>query len=107
MEHLYNRIKFYNSKLFLNFGFYLIKKLTKLLSTRRFYKINNFKRIKEEWIISYFYPGDRIIYYKPASEIMRNNTIMSLFTPNDALLIGFCVSQPSQKILDNNIEFFK
>ncbi len=107
MEHWYNNQKLLNNKKLLNFVFSFIKNLTKVIFNRKFYKINSIKQQNKEWIIYYFYPGDRVTYFKSATKIITDCEIIKLFTPLDALLIGFCASQPSKEDLENNIDFLK
>jgi hypothetical protein len=107
MEHGYNSPRVYNHTYFLNIVFCTIKNLTFFLSARKFYKINTIKHHNDDWLISYFYPGDRIVHFSFASDIMKNVDLIKRFHPNDALLIGFCVSTPSKNDFEKIIGLFK
>ena len=86
-------MKFVNS---LNLKFIrLIKYLTKILILRNRYKINFVKIIQNDLLISFYAPGSRIPYLKPAMQIIKDVNLMTKFNPMDAFYIGFCSSMPS------------
>ena len=70
----------------------IILKITKLIIKvfyRKQYRVEAIMNRNDTTYIQYFCIGTRVVWIKPATEIIKNNNLLNLFSPQDACLIGF------------------
>jgi hypothetical protein len=73
-----------------------MKIIFKIISTnlikiiyRKVYKINKIIFYKNKYYIKFSRIGSKVFIYKTALEIIKDEALLNLFSPTDALLIGF------------------
>jgi hypothetical protein len=73
-----------------------MKIIFKIISTnlikiiyRKVYKINAIIFYKNKYYIEFYRIGSGLFIYKTALEIIKDESLLNLFSPTDALLIGF------------------
>lgn len=76
--------------------FFVINKISKIISNKRCYTIESIKFVKDKYIVTYFYRRERFVLTNSADEILQSSELINKFDSQDATIIGFCVSNPSQ-----------
>lgn len=106
MEYGFNQNKSKTNS-WLRLIFVFIRTISKIYATKRHYRINSIKFKDSEYLVTYYYPGNRLTFIKSASELFKNKELIDNFNYNDAAIIGFCVSTPSQEQYGKTIKSFK
>lgn len=86
-----------NKKISLKYIFIIVRFISKILSKKKFYCINSINLKNHEYFVTFFYPGERLIFVKSAAEILKSSELISKFSSRDASIIGFCVSTPTKE----------
>ena len=77
--------------------FIVVRSISKIWSKKKCYYIDSIKLKDQEYFVSFYYPGERLIFVKSATEILKSVELINKFSSRDALIIGFCVSNPSSE----------
>ena len=87
--------------------FTIIKWLSKICTTRKYYRVESikYKNENDEFIITFFNPGERVLFQRTASELLKSTELITKFTASDALIIGFCVSSPLPEQINKIVKF--
>lgn len=86
--------------------FFAIQVVSKIFSKKQCYKIDSIEFIRDTYVIRYFYRRERFILTKTATEILQSTELINKFNSRDAAIIGFCVSNPSEKQVKHFRKYF-
>jgi|GEM_PF-6864430 len=86
-----------NRAISLRWLFIVVRSISKIWSKKKYYYIDSIKLKDQEYFVTFYYPGERLIFVKSAAEILKSVELINKFSSLDALIIGFCVSNPSRE----------
>lgn len=97
-----------SKRLFLHKVFLLVRSTASILSRKKIYKIKSISIKNNIYWVSFYYPGERLVYMKPVTIILKSGNLLENFNSIDASIIGFCTSNPSKDQLDKlKLHFYK
>lgn len=90
--------------LFLQPIFYIIRKCSLIYAAnyicKKSSKINSISYKNDEYFVTYFNPGERLIHIKSAKAIIKSEELINKFDSYDAAILGIYASNPSKKLMN-------